>query len=97
MVDKIDWSSAPSWANFYAVNELGNAHWFEHEPDSELSNFGLVWVIEEGLVADAEIVEHNYHVIGVRPVCKRRITVMDLFWLRRNCGLKCERCSIHCE
>lgn len=43
---QVDWSEAPEWANWYAIDEDGKGHWYECEP--VISRNLNVWDNENG-------------------------------------------------
>ena len=45
---KIDWTKAPDWAQWLAVDADGDAYWFENEPTPDLSR--EMWDTDTGVV-----------------------------------------------
>lgn len=39
-----DWSQAPEWAMFHAINANGTGHWYQHEPQHRT----IGWVKRDG-------------------------------------------------
>lgn len=42
---QIDWSKAPDWAQFVAMDADGRWHWYECEPDSEFRDGE--WMVDD--------------------------------------------------
>jgi len=41
----VDWSQAPEWANYWAMDEVGFAYWYEHRP--KISSRHGAWGVSE--------------------------------------------------
>lgn len=42
---KINWTQAPAWARYHAIDQNGNGYWFEDLPT--ISTFHSVWQTSE--------------------------------------------------
>jgi len=64
-----DWSKAPAWANYWAVDIDGSAFWYAKEPEPDLDDEGKeygVWIGDKFPDKDYEWV-HNWK----ETLCKR--------------------------
>lgn len=52
-----DWSKAPEWVRYWAVNVDGSQHWFENEP--ECDDDICIWYRRYGKMLDCSC--HNWH------------------------------------
>lgn len=41
----IDWTQAPAWAQYHAIDQNGNGYWFEDLPT--ISDYHSVWQTDE--------------------------------------------------
>lgn len=66
---KPDWSKAPAWANYWAVDIDGSAYWYAKEPqpnlDDEGDDYG-VWIGDKCPAIDEEWVKNWKETLCVR-------------------------------
>ena len=67
---KPDWSKAPTWANYWAVDINGSAFWYAKKPESDWDDEGNeygVWVGDKNPVDDEEWVKNWKETLCKRP------------------------------
>lgn len=59
---KPDWSKAPPWAKFAAMDKCGEWYWHENKPSvvtEDVGNGSMYWH-SEGAVEDCDIIEKDW-------------------------------------